>query len=424
MQKTIAELQAAGVGCHVGHAATHVDSADVFVYSSAIRPDNPEWVRARERGIPCIHRAALLALLVNPGRGITIAGTHGKTTTAALAALLCARGGLDPTAVIGGYVPGLNGYHRVGASDWIVIETDESDGSFTQFQSALAVVLNVDRDHLDFYADVDAISNAFTQYVQGVKPGGTVVYNGDDAPASAVVAAAIRDRDIRPVVCRRERPADFTALDVKCDAWSSCFTVAESDARYTTELGVPGDHNVTNALHAIAAARSAGVTVDAVQHACREFHGVHRRFERLGHYHGATVIDDYAHHPAEIEATLATAARLHARVVVVFQPHRFSRTEKLLDEFAAVLAGIPHLIITEVFSASEDEGAVSGASLAERVQDRNPGARYISDLALLPGVLADIVREGDIVLCLGAGSISRAAHELVDNVEVGAHERT
>jgi UDP-N-acetylmuramate--alanine ligase len=424
MQKTVEALHAAGITCHIGHAADHVAQADAFVYSSAIRPENPEWARARERGIPCLHRAALLAQIVNPADGITIAGTHGKTTTAALAAVICAAAGLDPTAVIGGFVPAFNGYHRVGAGHWVVIETDESDGSFTRFQSRIAVLLNIDRDHLDYYADLEAIVTGFAAYLAGVKPGGTIVFNGDDTLASELARKAATERTVDLCECRLEAEADFSVQAIEGDAWASRFTVIERAQRYTIELGVPGRHNVGNALHAIAAARTAGADIDAVQRACRDFQGVHRRFERLGQYHGATVIDDYAHHPVEIEATLATAARLHARVVVVFQPHRFSRTEQLLDEFAAVLARVPDVFITEVFGASEDPGQVTGATLWERVRTRNPQAQYVPDLALLPALLAETVAPGDIILCLGAGTISNAAHALVDNVAAVTHERT
>jgi UDP-N-acetylmuramate--alanine ligase len=410
-QKSTAALRAAGIPCAIGHNADNVHGADVFVYSSAIADDNPEFVAARTRGIPCLHRAQVLAQLVNVARGITIAGTHGKTTTTALTALILAEAGLDPTAVVGGVVPAFNAYHRIGRAPWFVVETDESDGSFQLFDSAVAVLLNIDCDHLDFYPDLAAISAACARYVARVKPGGTLIYNADDAPAAAVAHAAPA-HCIR-VACSCSMPAPFRAQAVTLQPWSSSFAVCEVSATYPVTLGVPGQHNVSNALHAIAAARSVGAPVEAVQRACAAFHGVQRRFQVLGTCNGATVIDDYAHHPREIAATLRAAAALGQPLLVAFQPHRFSRTEKLLDDFVQVLGTLDRLILTDIFSASEAPGAVTGRVLFERVRAVAPRTQFVADIAEVPAAVQRLCRPGDVVLFLGAGTISDAAHRVV-----------
>jgi len=410
-QKSTDALHAAGIPCAIGHAAANVHDADVFVYSSAIADDNPEFQAARARNLPCLHRAHVLAQLVNRAHGVTIAGTHGKTTTTALIALMLTEAGLDPTAIVGGFVPAFNAYHRLGDSDWFVVETDESDGSFQLFDSNLAVLLNVDADHLDYYPDVAAIEAACARYVARIKPGGTLVYNADDARATVVAATA--PAHAARLACSCTSPAPYHAQITALQPWSSAFTVREAGALYPITLGVPGHHNVSNALQAIAAARTCGASIAAVQRACAAFHGVQRRFQVLGTCQGATIIDDYAHHPREIEATVRAARMLGQPLLVVFQPHRFSRTEKLLDEFVRVLGSLDRLILTDIFSASEAPGAVTGATLHERVQAVAPHTQYVADIAAVPAAVRRACKAGDLVLFLGAGTISAAAHQLI-----------
>jgi len=410
-QKTLDPLRAAGITCYVGHDAAHVEDADLFVYSTAIAQDNPEFVRARERGIPCLHRSLALALLVNNSHGVTIAGTHGKTTTAAMTAILFAAAGLDPTAVIGGFVPQFNAYFRDGHGPHVIAESDESDGSFDRLVSSIALMLNIDADHLDFYPNIEAIETAFCRFLANVRPDGTVIYNADDprvchAVASAPAAAA-------RVSCALDARADFTASGIRLLPWSSEFTVHGGGSEFPVTLGTPGRHNVLNALHAIAAARVAGVSIESILASLPSFHGVHRRFQLIGEFNGAAVIDDYAHHPCEIAATHAAARGLGRPILAVFQPHRFSRTRKLLDEFTDVLGSFDRLILTDIFAASEHPSDVSGQTLFDRVRSRTPGTQYIPRVEdLLPAVAA-AVRPGDVVLFIGAGSISAAAHALV-----------
>lgn len=417
-QKSLAALRAAGIPCAVGHDPALVDDADVFVYTSALAPDNPQWLRAHARGIPCLRRGQLLALLVNRMRGVTVAATHGKTTTAALTALLFEAGGLDPLALIGGDVPAFGGYFRHGHSDWIVVESDESDGSFELLDSHIALVLNIDADHMDFYPDVEAIGAAFARYLQRVRPDGVLIYNADDARVAALA------RDARHIAtrisCALDSPADVTARDIVLEAWSSSFTLDLPCESFRVTLGLPGRHNVSNALHAIAAARHAGAEPEAIQRACAAFHGVRRRMERLGTYRGALVIDDYAHHPREIAATVAAARQLGRPLIVVFQPHRYTRTAALLEQFVTVLAPLDRVIITEVFSASEPPGPVTGVTLYEAVKRFVPAAQFAPTLDAIEPALARMVAPDDVILFLGAGSISSAAHALVDQQEHAA----
>lgn len=416
-QKSLAALRAAGVACFVGHDPSLVNEADVFVYSAAIAADNLQRQRAQERGIPCLRRGEVLAQLVNSMRGVTVAGTHGKTTTSALTAMLLAAGGLDPVAIIGGEVPEFGGYFRDGRSEWIVVETDESDGSFELLDSEAAVILNIDADHLDFYRSVDDIEAAFTRYAARTRHDGMLVYNADDARVARVAGSV--NHVSKRCACGLYAAAEVRARDVVLEAWSSRFTVELPGESFPVTLGVPGQHNVGNALQAIAVARALGVPHDAIQEACARFHGVRRRMERLGNFRGALVIDDYAHHPREIAATVAAAQRLGRPLIVVFQPHRYTRTAALLEEFVNVLGSLERLVITEVYAASEAPGPVTGATLWEAVQGRAPQARFAPSLEAVKPILEGMVSPGDVILFLGAGTISELAHALVDQAEEG-----
>ncbi len=410
-------LRAHGITCFAGHDSSQLSSADVFVSSSAIASDNPELLAAREKGIPCVHRSDVLATLVNHARGVAVAGTHGKTTVSALTAILFARGGADPTAVIGGFVPEFNAFYRNGASDWMIVETDESDGSFQKIESEIAVVLNIDSDHLDYYDDIDNIVRAFSVFCSKVKPVGTLVFNQDAACVADAISSA--PESVARISCSSKGQADFRAHSIVYSPWSSQFVVGEGELEYEIELGIPGRHNVMNALQAVAAARSASIGIEAIREGCRVFHGVHRRFQVLGTYEGATVIDDYAHHPREIAATIATAAALGSRCLVVFQPHRYSRTAKLFDEFTDVLSGIERLILTDIYSASETAEAVSGRTLYDRIRLQNNAVVYCEDIEKVPQAVASRVQAGDIILFLGAGSLSQIAHQMVENKHTG-----
>ena len=408
------DLRKHGVKCYVGHKADNVDDADVFIYSTAIKSDNPELIRAKEKNIKLMHRAELLASLVNNSRGVNIAGSHGKTTVSALTSVIFNAAELDPTAVVGGYIQMFGAYYKNGKSDWVVVETDESDGSFQIFDSEIAVVLNIDTDHMDYYKDLNALIKAFGKFISNIKPGGTLVYNGDDLNVQKTVAEYASE--IKLISCSVNSSADYSASDIKLNKHSSEFIAREdsTESEFKIKLNVPGKHNVLNALQAIAAARTAGATISSIQKGCELFKGVDRRFQFIGKFCGANVIDDYAHHPKEIEVTIQTAKTLGKKIVTVFQPHRYTRTEKLFDEFTDILGKSGELILTDIYSAGETPGDVTGQTLYESVKKINEKAIYIKDLDNIPDKLKLIVGKDSIILFLGAGTISNLAHRVVD----------
>jgi len=410
-QKTLVGLRDKGIKCFVGHKTENLKDVDVFVYSSAISEDNVELQFAKNNGIECLHRADVLARLVNNQRGITIAGTHGKTTVSALTAFLLSVGGLDPSAAIGGYVPDFKGYHRLGKSGWFVAEADESDGSFLKLKSEIAVVLNIDSDHLDFYKGLDDIILAFEKYISGIKKDGILVYNCDDENVSKLAS----NLNIKTVGYSVLKETDFYAQDIIAKPICSTFSVREKEADYEVELNIPGDFNISNALAAIAAARKAGATVGAVQKGCREFTGVNRRFQRIGNYKGAEVIDDYAHHPREIKAVKNIADKTGKNYICIFQPHRYTRTKKLLNEFVEALSSFDNLILTDIYAASETDPDFSGEKLFEKIKEKNNNVLFVKNLEDIKSELNGLVNEVDLLLFLGAGSISKAAHKMINN---------
>lgn len=400
-----------GFNCHMIHDASQVDDADVFVYSSAIREDNPEWRRARERGLPCIHRATFLRGMLHDKKMLSIAGTHGKTTTTALAARMLEDGGMDPVALVGGDVPSFHGNARLGNGEWCVTETDESDGSFQFFTSDIGVILNIDKDHLEHYGSFSGLCAAFETYAQGIKADGALVYNCDDELTEAL-AKRMHVREM--YACGESAHADVRISDVRIDGWNTHCRLTIAGESVPLTIGMPGRHNVINAACAAAAAHHAGVPFSAMQSASASFHGVRRRCERIGTFNGALVIDDYAHHPCEIRASYAAIHSLGARVIAVFEPHRYTRTRALRDEFVAVLSAIEPLCIMRIFAASETPEAAAEEEFFHTMCAHNSSVFYASDTADARTFLEKTVESGDIILCMGAGNISHFAHSLVE----------
>lgn len=414
-KKALDDLRKNGVRCFVGHNTKNINGADVFVYSTAIKKDNPEFIRAKENKLTFIHRAELLAKLVNNYKGICIAGSHGKTTVSAMTSVLFEAAGLDPTAVVGGYIQKFNAYYKNGKSDWVVVETDESDGSFQLFNSEIAVILNIDTDHLDYYKNLDELIRCFGNFIKKIKPNGTLIFNADDPNTCLAVEKFAEGKKL--ISCsRRKNDADFFASDIYLSENSSEFIVTEktTNIKYKIQLNTPGEHNVLNAVHAIAAARVAGATVEAVREGCSLFTGVNRRFQLIGKFRGADVIDDYAHHPAEIQAVLKTARNLGKKIITVFQPHRFTRTEKLFNEFVDALSNCENLILTDIYSAGEKKGSVTGKMLYDAVAKKNETALFIEKLEDVPRALLKKADEKTVILFLGAGTISNLAHKIVE----------
>jgi UDP-N-acetylmuramate--alanine ligase len=402
-----------------GHAGEHVRRADVVVVSSAIAADNPEVIEAHRRRIPVVQRAEMLGELMRFRQGIAVAGTHGKTTTTSLVASVLAEGGLDPTFVIGGRLISADANARLGAGRFLVAEADESDASFLHLQPTMAIVTNVDADHLDSYeGDMQRLKQAFIEFLHNLPFYGTAIMCRDDANT----AELIPDIGRRVISYGFSEYADLRAFDVVKRGLRTRFKVARrgEDRYHQYEINLPGQHNVRNALAAIAVGLEQGVHVAAINKALKDFPGIDRRLQVLGTVrtvHGAvTFVDDYGHHPTEVAATLAAVrdAWPERRLVVAFQPHRYSRTHALLDDFAQVLSTCDLLVLTSVYAAGEAPIAGADASaLARAVRARGTVEPvFVEDVEQLAGALGPILAEGDIVLTLGAGNIGAVAAAL------------
>ena len=418
------DLRKLGVECYARQDGTMVSDCDVFVYSSAIREDNPDYQAAKKQGLSLLHRSELLAQIARGYKSITVAGAHGKTTVSSLIACLLTDGGLEPNAIVGGYVPAFGGNYRKGRGEWLVLEADESDGSFTRYASDVAVLLNVDADHLDHYRDIQDIEAAFSVYVGNITPGGALIYNCED-PICQRLAAQARP-DIRKIKCGigalALENADYCATNIALYPLSSSFLLMErgelGENKIPLNCPLPGSHNVFNAVMAMAAAREAGADPNLLKDSLPLFKNACRRFERLGKWHGAEIIDDYAHHPREIEALLRSASRLEGELTVVFQPHRFSRTEKLLPEFAEVLCKAPNLILTDVYSAGETKNLIGGKELYEAVRNLGGEAEWVNTPREIPELLlkrSQGWKYPHTLLFTGAGALSALAHEMLKN---------
>jgi UDP-N-acetylmuramate--alanine ligase len=413
-------LASLGVEVHEGHAAEHVGSADVVVVSSAIRPLNPEVIEARRRHVPVIPRAEMLAELMRLRFGIAVAGAHGKTSTTSMVAHLLERVGLDPTAVIGGKLSTFGSNAKLGRGDYMVVEADESDGSFLRLSPAIAVITNVDREHLDHYGDFDRVCAAFVEFANKVPFYGAVIACVDDPPLRALVPRFTR----RVITCGLESAeADLFGEDVRFDRGRSrCRLMrrlpGQSQVHVLGELsiGVPGRHNLQNAVAAIAVAIELDVAPARALEALADFRGADRRFQVLGVAGGVTVVDDYGHHPTEVAAVLAAARTLEPkRVIVAFQPHRFTRTQHLCAEFGMVLARADEVVLTDIYAAGEDPiPGVTIESVAESVMSHTRAPVHIvTALADVAPRVASLVREGDLVVTLGAGSIGTVGERIL-----------
>jgi UDP-N-acetylmuramate--alanine ligase len=415
-------LATLGVTIHVGHAAAHVGDADVVVYSAAVRPDNPELVEARSRRIPVIPRAEMLAELMRLRFGIAVAGAHGKTSTTSMIALVLERAGLDPTAVIGGRLSAFGSNARLGRGEYMVAEADESDRSFLKLSPSLAVITNIDREHMDAYGGFDDLQQAFVDFANKVPFYGAVVACADDP-----VLARVLPRLTRRLITYGIDSSDATigAIDVVLEGFGSRCQVVRRTAVDTETLGaltlaIPGRHSVQNALAAVAVGLELDVPFARIAEALAGFHGAERRFERRGVVGGVTVVDDYGHHPTEIAAVISAArASRPRRILVAFQPHRFTRTRDLMTEFADVLAEPEEVVLTDIYPASEDPiPGVNIEALAFAVNARRQRpAHVVHKLDDVARVVADIAQSGDLVLTLGAGSIGSLASALVAELE-------
>ena len=421
-------LAALGASVQRGHAAGHIADADAVVVSSAIRADNPELLAARAQRIPVVPRAEMLAELMRFRRGIAVAGTHGKTTTTSLIASVLSEGGMDPTFVIGGQLLSAGSNARLGSGKWLVAEADESDGSFLRLNPQIAVVTNIDADHLENYGgDFARVRAAFSEFLHRLPFYGLAVLCIDDPEVAALAAEMPR----HILLYGFSEQADVRASDVAQEGGRTRFTLhlPECDP-VTATLNLPGRHNVLNALAAAAIGWQLGVAPEAIAHALDRFQGIGRRFNQLGELDfgrgKALLVDDYGHHPRELQAVFdaARAGWPERRLVVAFQPHRYSRTRDLLDDFAQVLSSVDALLLTEVYPAGEAPIAGADAkALARAVRARGRiDPVLVGNVRELPDVLTDVLADGDLVLLLGAGDIGQVAHELAERCTEG--ERT
>ena len=407
-------LAALGATVYEGHAASNIAGARVLVVSSAVDEQNPEVQEARRLQIPVIPRGELLAELMRLKYGVAVAGSHGKTTTTSITATILNHAGLDPTVVVGGRVGTMGGSNaRVGKSDFLVVESDESDGSFLKLAPILAVVTNIDREHLDHYASLDEIRGAFVEFVNKVPFYGAAIVCLDDDNVQSILPS-IRRRTISYGVSRQ---ADLQAVEINCGPFASDFRLRYRDSELGCfHLGVPGRHNVLNATAAAAVALELEVPPDRIREGLATFSGVDRRFQTRGKERGITVIDDYGHHPTEIRATLA-AARLcgFRRIHVLFQPHRYTRTFHLLDDFGRAFHQADTVLILDIYAASERpiEG-VSAEAVAERIrQFGHRSVEYVGTIDRGVEALLAVARDGDAVLTLGAGNVWQAGDMLL-----------
>ncbi|WP_188880696.1 UDP-N-acetylmuramate--L-alanine ligase [Alicyclobacillus cellulosilyticus] len=409
-----------GARIYVGHAAHHVDGADLVVYSTALPQDNVELCEARRRQIPVLHRSQMLARLMEDRIGIAVTGAHGKTTTTSMIAFVMERCGLDPTFIVGGVVRDIGDNAKAGRGPYLVAEADESDGSFLHYHPKFAVVTNVEPDHLEHYGgDFENLKRAYEQFIRQVQPDGLCVVSAQDDHLRQLAGAARC-----PVVTfgldgqEGRAAADYVAAGVELfDRGSRCEVWYRGQRLGSLVLALPGAHNVMNALAAIAVARAVGLEYEPVARSLAEFHGAKRRFQVLADVDGVLVVDDYAHHPTEIRATIAAARATGRRIVAVFQPQRYTRTYFLFDAFARAFAEADEVVISDIYSPPGEprlEG-VSAERLAEQVRkESNPHTRFLRTKDEVLAYLAATVRPGDLVLTMGAGDIWQVAHRLGD----------
>ena len=415
-----------GAKIFIGHDSGHIATADVVVVSSAIAPDNPEIVKATRQRIPVIQRAEMLAELMRFRSGIAVAGTHGKTTTTSLIASMLAEGGLDPTFVIGGRLASANANAQLGEGEYLVAEADESDTSFLHLQPVIAIVTNIDADHLESYeGDFGRLKQGFADFLHNLPFYGLAVICNDDLNARTLIPAVGR----RVLTYGVSDGSDIRAEEVKSAGLASSFIIhREGHEPLEVKLNLPGFHNILNSLAAISVATELGVSDEAIKKTLLEFSGIDRRFQVLGTVttrNGlVTFVDDYAHHPTEIAATIEAARESWPgnRLVVAFQPHRYTRTHALIDDFSEVLSGADVLLLTDIYSAGEEPiTGADGRALARAVRSRGlVEPVFVEDLKELPNVLEGVIEADDVVLMLGAGNIGALAKCLPDQLAVMA----
>lgn len=417
-----AKLESMGAAVSIGHRAELVEGAELVVVSTAIRSENPELLRARELGLPIWHRSDLLAWFMQQQEGIGIAGAHGKTTTTGMVTTMLLEAGLDPTVVVGGTFRTIGGNARLGRGRYLVAEADESDGSFLKLPIKYGVVTNIEADHLDYYGDLSKIITAFRTYLQRLPQEGLAVL-GIDNSLAAQLAAEYRGQKLTYGFDNR---ADYRADEPRREGPWQVATVFEQGQRLgELRLAVPGRHNIANALAAVALGRHFGLEFATIAAGLSHFQGVMRRFETLGHAQGIWVVDDYAHHPTEVQATLKAARQTGPRrLVACFQPHRYTRTKFLREEFAYSFTEADLVLLTDIYSAGEDPipGVSTEAIIAAMPAEVRARTFYCPGLQQLRDKLLQLMQPGDLILTMGAGNIRQTGEELAQRLQEAEKE--
>ncbi len=408
-------LEEKGARIYYGQRASNIsDSVDVVVYTAAIHPDNPEYARAKERELPMLTRAELLGQIMrNYDTPVAVAGTHGKTTTTSMLSHILLKGGCDPTISVGGILPAIGGNIRVGNSGTFLTEACEYTNSFLSFFPKISIILNIDADHLDFFKDIDDIRSSFRRFAQLLPEDGTLIINADTPEYESIV----RDLPCRVITYGLEQPGDYSASDIRYDQ----FGHASFTAKYKGEtlgscsLKVPGVHNVSNALASIAAGRLLDLSWDEIAGGLSDFTGTDRRFQYKGTVGGVTIIDDYAHHPTEIEATLHAAANYpHQKLWCVFQPHTYTRTKALLPEFARALTLADHVVLADIYAAREtDTLGISSDDLRKEIAALGTPCEYFPTFDEIENFLLENCTQGDLLITMGAGDVVNIGEQLL-----------
>lgn len=415
-QSTITDkLEKKGAKIYIGHDPSNVEGADCVVYTVAVKDDNPEMMAAKEKGLPIIERAPLLGhIMSNYPYSIGVAGSHGKTTTTSMLALILQNARLDPTILIGGELEEIGGNLKIGNSNYFITEACEYNESFLNFEPYIGIILNIEEDHLDYFKDINSIYNAFVKYANLVSSKGFVIGCSDDP----LISKLLDEVHIRKISFGIENKGDWMAQDIKYNemGYPSYRAVYKGQDMGRFDLNVPGKYNIYNALAATAAAYAIGISIDIIRDSLASFKGTHRRFEIKGSLKDTTVIDDYAHHPTEIRATLHAASKLpHKKIWCVFQPHTYSRTEKLFDQFTESFVNADEIIITETFAAREKPSdGIASEVLANALVSKGHSCRYIPEFDQIVEFLRKNIQPGDIVLTMGAGDIFKVADKLLE----------
>ena len=422
-------LREHGIKVAIGHDPGNLGEAAVVVVSSAVKKDNPEVQAAYEHRIPVVRRAEMLAELMRLKSTVAVAGTHGKTTTTSMIAAMLDAGGIDPTVINGGIINAYGSNARLGSSDWMVVEADESDGSFLRLDGTIAVVTNIDPEHLDHYGSFDAAKDAYVEFVENVPFYGAALLCIDHAEVQSIMP---RLRDRRVVTYGFAAQADVRGENVTPTPSGNSFDVSLRDrsghVRTITgiALPMPGRHNVQNALAAIGVAAELGIPDETIAQGFEKFHGVKRRFTKVGEVDGVTIIDDYGHHPVEIRAVLSAAREAApGRVIAVVQPHRFTRLQSLMDEFQGAFNDADFVLVAPVYAAGEPPiDGVDHEALVEGLKERGHlGAQSVADADQVCRLLRDLAAPGDMVICLGAGDITKWAAKLADGIDQARRTR-